>query len=282
MNQPTTCETAASKPAHPVLLRSALLWRLGVPHAFTTRLGGVSTGDFASLNFGNPSDLAPERKDPRANIHANHRLTLDALGQPERRIVEVWQVHAAAVHFVRATEEPRSERARAPGDIDIKADAIVTDDPRVFAGVRVADCAPILLADADGAVVASVHAGWRGVIAGVLPAAIASIRSCTERPLFAAIGPCISAEAFEVGPEVAEAFAQRFGASVLHTNPGTGRRHVNLKLALALQLASAGVMPENIETLPHCTVRDRELFFSHRRDGERSGRMLALIGPRSA
>lgn len=234
---------------------------------------------FASLNFGNPGELAAEHRDPSANITANFELALreiGASGPSARAVVEVHQVHGCDVHRVR-----RGEAARANGR-DVKADAVVTDDPRRIAAVRVADCAPVLIASVDGRVVAAVHAGWRGVIAGVARAACEVMqREFGASELLAAIGPCISAEHFEVGPEVAAEFDRVFGAgsgTVIAPSSPAGKPHVDLKAALERQLLGAGV--EVVETLPHCTVGEPEMFFSHRRERGMTGRHVALIGPR--
>ena len=264
----------------PELLRSRVLDAIGVPHAFTTRRGGVSSGIFSSLNFGNPSDLAPDRRDSVSNIRANLRLVSGAIeprpGVPEREIVEVHQVHAAAVHTVRPSTPPHV-------DPSPKADAIVTDDPRRFAAVRTADCAPVLLASSDGRVVAAVHAGWRGVIAGVANNAVQRMIERGASDIVGAIGPCIGADHFEVGPEVRDEFDRVFGsgAAIVRPAPGCGEDKylVDLKEALRRQLSSRGL--RSIETLPHCTVRDADLFFSHRRERGMTGRMIGIIGPRA-
>jgi YfiH family protein len=149
--------------------------------------------------------------------------------------------------------------------------------------VRVADCCPVLLASADGRVVAAVHAGWRGVVSGVLPAAIASMRTLTREPVVAAIGPCISFEQFEVGDEVAAEFRGAFGpaADALIRSRGPehpGKSLVDLKGALAEQLKLAGIL--EFDTDPGCTVSQPGLFYSHRRDQGVTGRMIGIIGPK--
>lgn len=262
----------ASLETRPVVLRSVLLSRIGVPHAFSTRVGGVSTGMFASLNFGNPGDLPPEQRDPVGNIRENQRRVLESIGASGREIVEVWQVHGDAVVVRRGGVAVAS-------DSDVKADAIVTDDPSCVAAVRTADCAPILLASPDGRVVGAVHAGWRGMIAGVLPAAIKAMRELGASELCGAIGPCITVDAFEVGEEVAREVDRAFGAGAGLVRRDLGAKpHVDLKGALRLQMLSAGLGEKQIETLPHCTVRNAKLFYSHRRDAGTTGRMSAFIG----
>lgn len=260
------------------LLFSPALARVGVPHGFSTRVGGVSAGAFESLNFGNPGELPPGvARDPKANIEENFRRALAAAGCPGRRILQVLQVHGPDVHIHRPG-------AAGPPVVwgDVKADALATDDPGVVLAVRIADCCPVLLASADGRAVAAVHAGWRGVVAGVLPRAIGALRALSDARIVAAIGPCISAEHFEVGAEVAAefhaAFPGRSGRIVL-PHPAAGKARIDLKLALALQLEAAGVADHDAR--PECTVARPDLFFSHRRDRGVSGRMVGLIGPRA-
>jgi YfiH family protein len=233
---------------------------------------------FHSLNFGNPGELAEGERDPRRHIQANWERVLRAIGCDGRCVVEVHQVHGAEVDIV--ARMPR-DRDRAPTP---KADAIVTADPAVAIAVRVADCAPVLLSTRDGRIVGAVHAGWRGVVGGVLPAAVSAIMGLGARAsdLLAAVGPCIGRESFEVGPEVAAEFERVFGPASPHVRAhagSPGKHLVDLKSALAEQLRQAGLAEGSIEVLPHCTVAEPELFFSHRRDRGLTGRMAAVIGP---
>jgi YfiH family protein len=253
---------------------------LPAPHAFTTRVGGVSVSPFDSLNFGNPSELPPGVvRDPKANIEVNFGRILEAIGCRGRRIVQVHQVHGAAVHVVR-----RADTASAAPPIvwgDVKADAIVTDDAGCVVAVRVADCCPVLLASADDTVVGAVHAGWRGVVAGVLPEAIGALRTLAgpDSEIMAAIGPCIGPDRFEVGAEVADEFHRVFGGDVDRLlRPGVpGKFFADLKEALALQLRRSGVGRFSVD--PGCTASDPVRFFSHRRDAGVTGRMIGIIGP---
>lgn len=260
----------------PKLIFSSTLLACRVPHAFTTRQGGVSGGIFSSLNFGNPGDLPTDQRDPSTNIRTNIAAVARELKSANRRVVEVHQVHGAAVHIV------RSGKPDHPTPLDTKADALVTDDPSRLIAVRVADCTPVLLTSADGRVVGAVHAGWRGVIAGVLPSTIKIMQSLGARDLHIAIGPCISAAHFEVGPDVAAEFVRVFGPgnTFLSPHPTTpGKSIVDLKASLGAQARELDATA--IDILPHCTVSSPELFFSHRRDAGRTGRMMAIIGPRS-
>ncbi|MGQ0628414.1 MAG: peptidoglycan editing factor PgeF [Phycisphaerales bacterium] len=245
-----------------------------VPHGFSTRTGGVSGGVFASLNFGNPGELTGPARDPVTNIAENLRRLREAIGAARRSVVEVYQVHGDGVHVYR-----RGEGVEATSRV--RADALVTDDPGVVLCMRTADCAPVLMADGSGRVVAAVHAGWRGVIAGVAARAAEVMEREFSAPCRrAVIGPCIGADAFEVGAEVVEAFRAGFGEdpSVWRAR-SDGKGHVDLQRALRVQLERAGVAV--VEACGGCTVSQPGLYFSHRRDRGVTGRMAALIGVRS-
>lgn len=266
-------------PSHDLaeVLTSPLLARHGVPHCFSTRRGGVSRPPFDSLNFGNPGDLPAERKDPKANIMENWRRVLDVIGCAGRRVVEVHQVHGGEVVKKRRRDEVA--KALDVSEKDPKADAIVTDDAACVATVRVADCVPVLMAGADGRVVAAVHAGWRGVVAGVAVNALLAMREMGVGDCVAAIGPCIGYEHFEVGEEVASEFRRVFGARAPIRGGAGGKSYVDLQAAIELQLKAEGV--REIEVLRRCTVSEPEHFFSHRRDRGVTGRMAGIIGVRT-
>jgi YfiH family protein len=157
----------------------------------------------------------------------------------------------------------------------VEADAIVARAAgRVRAvGVRVADCVPVLLGDCDTGDAAAIHAGWRGIAAGVL-------RSGAERlqrhAIVAAIGPCIGACCFEVGGDVADVIARASVSSVVVGRSG-GKAHVDLRAAVRAQLLALGVAEDAIEDVPGCTRHEPARFHSFRRDGANSGRMLAAI-----
>ncbi|HZW07126.1 MAG TPA: peptidoglycan editing factor PgeF [Phycisphaerales bacterium] len=261
----------ASQPA-PLALRCSILKH--VPHGFSTRNGGISTGVYESLNFGSPGDVPLDDRDTAENVARNYRRLLAVVGATGRRLLEVYQVHGNAVDVVsRASPRP----AGAP---DPKADAIVTDDPATVVAVRTADCLPLLLASGDGRVVAAVHAGWRGVLAGIVQASVDAMRGLGADGVVGAIGPCICGEAFEVGEEVAEQFERVFRPETLVVlrRPQWPRPHIDLKRAVFLQLAASGAA--GAQVLPNCTYSEPELFFSHRRS-RKTGRMAAVIAPAS-
>jgi len=253
-----------------VFYASPLLETLGVAHAFSTRIGGVSEGVFASLNLGNPSGTLQDSSD---NIAQNMRRFMAAAGCDGKMLRKVFQVHGR--HLVWMNKD--SDCADPPS-----ADAIACDDPRCAACVRVADCVPVLLASGDGKMVAAVHAGWRGVVAGVAPAAVAALNERLGRgsEIFAAIGPSIGPGHFEVGIEVVEEFRRVLGTAAPAQLKCGGKAHVDLRAAIAMQLRESGVDAGHIDSTDRCTFRDEDEFFSHRRQRSVSGRMAAIIACR--
>jgi YfiH family protein len=243
-----------------VTYQSPLLRGAGVVHGFSTRLGGVSRGAYASLNLG---PLAKDdATDFNTSIAENYRRLRRALGVDRLPRVECRQVHGGEVWRA-------GETLVRPEDAPC-ADAIVCDVPGRLVVIRTADCVPILLATRDGRTVAAVHAGWRGVVAQVVSHTIAA----TPGDLVAAIGPCISAAHFEVGDEVAEAFAAA-GLAETVVRGAAAKPHIDLQRAVRVQLQRSGVTA--IDAADLCTFRDADEFFSHRRDAGVTGRMAAVV-----
>ncbi len=256
----------------PLALQADPLLYPGRRHGFTTRLGGVSQGTFGALN------LSPKWPEEAQNVEANYGLLARWAGFDRERLYLATQVHGAA--GVRVTDQPR-QTVRV-----VEADYLYTDRPGVTVGVITADCVPVLLADPKHPAVAAIHAGWRGLVAGVIEAAVESLAGLGSRPesLVAGLGPCIGPCCFEVGAEVVEAFAQRFGDEGEIVIPaGTGptpwpKAHVDLWRAARTTLINAGLEPEHIADPPGCTMCLPERFYSYRRDGARIGQQLAYIG----
>jgi YfiH family protein len=256
-------------PSQVVTYVSPLLQQVGVPHAFSTRIGGGSPPPFDSLNLGNPNGC--KIQDARERIRENYVRLLDAAGCADRPLTYLHQVHGGTV--VRL-------RAGVFHDNDSKGDALISDDPSRSLSVRVADCVPILLSSEDGRIVAAVHAGWRGVIAGVAVNAIGEMNRIQDVPadrIIAAIGPSIGFDAFEVGAEVLDEFARVFGPAAPTRRNADGKGRVDLRDAIHRQFIAGGVLPERIDTTDRCTFRDSREFYSHRRDQGVTGRMAAII-----
>lgn len=157
-----------------------------------------------------------------------------------------------------------------------QADALVAMDRDDAVGVRVADCVPILLADPASGAVAAVHAGWRGIVAGVVASAFDAARARGASMTLAAIGPCIGPCCFEVGDDVAARIAGATSSDVV-ARRAEGKAWVDLRRAVRAQLRALGVTDAHADDVPGCTRCDAEHFFSHRRDGDAAGRHLAFI-----
>ncbi|RLQ21426.1 peptidoglycan editing factor PgeF [Seongchinamella sediminis] len=235
-------------------------WHLpGVTALATTRAGGSSAAPFASFNLGDHVG-----DDARA-VAANRRALLAAL--PAGSVIQwLQQVHGKRV--VRAGEGDCPE-AGCP-----EADACWSDQPGMACAVMTADCLPVLLAAEDGQVVAAAHAGWRGLLAGVLEATVAAMGVDPMR-LLAWLGPAIGPAAFAVGPEVREAFVERDPVgSAFMPAAQPGKYLANLYQLARYRLAQAGV--NRIHGGDRCTYSEADQFFSYRRDGK-TGRMAAVI-----
>lgn len=224
----------------------------GIRAASSLRLGGRSTGVFASLNLG------AHVGDEPAAVAANRAVLVKALDLPAE---PVWlqQVHGTEV-----------VTAHDPGAA--VGDAATTDRAGVVCAVMTADCLPVLLCAVDGSQVAAAHAGWRGLAGGVLEAAAAAMQG---DELMAWLGPAIGPEAFEVGDEVRETFVRRLGdCGQAFVASGEGRWRADLYHLARLALQRAGV--DRIYGGGWCTYSEAERFFSYRRDGQ-TGRMATLI-----
>jgi YfiH family protein len=242
--------------------------------AFTTRTGGASAGPYASLNLG-----AGSGDDP-STVAANARRLGAALGFATERLARIRQVHGADVALVR-------EPGPAGGPIG-DFDAVVTDRPGVVLLVLAADCVPVLLVDPERRAVGAVHAGWRGVAADAPGAAVRRMAAAFEsRPaaIRAAIGPCIGACCYEVDAPVADAFAASGlaldgAAGVARPAPareGRPRWRLDLVAAVRARLVAAGIPAGSVSATGLCTACRPDLFFSHRRDGARTGRQAGVV-----
>jgi YfiH family protein len=188
------------------------------------------------------------------------------------------QVHGASVATARSGTTSPWETP--------EADAIVSNDPHLAIAVRVADCAPVLLADRKRAAVGAVHAGWRGAVQSIVSEAVRAMQrefGCDPGDLVAAIGPCLGPCCGEVGQEVVQAF-QEAGHSVAALerwfSPGPrGRPMLDLWRANVDQLAAAGVLRENIHAAELCTKTHAAIMHSYRASGKAAGRMLGAIRP---
>ncbi len=259
-----------------VLYRSAQLLSEGFAHGFSTRHGGVSAAPFDTMNLGVAQ--APGQPDSDENIAENARRLMKAIGAPEAAMVRVRQVHGSQVYACAGDERF--------GPPEAEADGVIAASARTAACVRTADCVPVLLACTATGAVAAVHAGWRGIVAGVVSQTIAQMRArhgSRSAGILAAIGPCIGAGVYEVGAETAAEF-ERAGLGEFVLAAGAGGRakeHLDCFGAVREQLLLAGIPLDSVDGQELCTVGTPREFFSYRRDGARSGRMAAVIVPRT-
>lgn len=240
----------------------------GLRHAFMTREGGVSKGLYASLNCGLGSG------DAAARVAENRARAAARLGLEAEALCTLYQVHGTEALRVdgpwRAGARPR-------------ADALVSATPGIALGVLTADCAPVLLADAEAGVIGAAHAGWKGALAGVIEAAVAAMVALGGRRerIAAALGPCIAQASYEVGPEFPAPFLAEDAQNSAHFRPAAREGHHQFDLAgyVLAKLVAAGI--EAPEHLAHDTLAEKELFFSYRRaclEGEDDyGRALSAI-----
>ncbi len=231
----------------------------------------MSDGPFASLNLG-----FVDGEDPR-NVVENRRRAAAHLGTDVDRLVVPQQAHTDTVAVVGTPDAGRGARddAGAPP----RTDGLATGATGVTLLLQSADCPLILLHDARRGAIAAVHAGWRGALAGIAGRAVETLRErlgCDPADLRAGIGPSVGPCCYEVGEDVAEAFA-RVNPAGLASLARTGRRAVlDLRALNASQLVTAGLRPDRIEVARICTRCDATRFFSVRRDGRRTGRFGLL------
>ena len=276
------------------VIESRALARLSwLAHGFSTRPGGASVLD------GKPAlNLGFTEWDERERVSANRARLAQAVGAGEMALVTLRQFHSDVIHVAPAP------CAEAP-----KADALITATPGLLLGVQTADCVPILLADTRRRIVAAIHAGWRGTLARIAVKTLGRMSmgfGTCPRDVIAALGPAIGRECYEVGPEVAQAFAAQFPVAaewfdgpfeqLAHGEeplwlpwltmmppghvPPPPRVQLDLRAANRWQLIDAGVSEKNIAVSKLCTACRLDLLFSYRREGANTGRSMAVIGIR--
>jgi purine-nucleoside/S-methyl-5'-thioadenosine phosphorylase / adenosine deaminase len=259
-------------------------------HGFSTRPGGVSDVDGEKV-----LNLGAVEWDSRENVEENKRRFQSVLGASDLALVSLHQIHSDVV---------RSFTSAPPNHC--KGDASATNRPGLVLGVRTADCAPVLVVDPKKRVVAAIHAGWRGTLQRIVTKTIGQMQmefGCRPQDLLAAIGPTIGPCCYEVDTEVAVAFAAKFGNAAeffdeLRTGdepnplqwlnmmppghqPPPNKVLLDLPKANRLQLLEAGLRERNIFVSDLCTACRRDLLFSYRREGARSGRLMSVVGIRT-
>ena len=237
----------------------------------TTRHGGCGSGAYGSFN------CTPYTGDELSVVLANQELLCKLVGITAEQLIVPYQTHSCNVLIVDEAFMQLSSDARHA--MLQEKDAVITDVPNLCLCVSTADCVPVLLYDAAHEVVAAVHAGWRGTVEKIVVHTLQAMRERYDTraaDVHAIIGPCISLEAFEVGIEVYEAF-EHIGydmEQISRWHPEKEKYHIDLPAANRLQLLAEGVPPTQIHDSAICTYTQHQDFFSARRLGIRSGRIL--------
>lgn len=249
-------------------LRSGLLSRpgCGISHGFFTRAGGVSEGIYRGLNVGQGSGDNPD------DIAENRRRVANMLGIEPEQLATPHQVHSPDVIAVSAPfagERPR-------------VDGIVTATPNLAIGVLTADCGPVLFADSEAGIISAAHAGWKGALTGVLENTIAEMEKLGAKRdnIVAVLGPMISQQNYEVGPEFVARFVQADTANDRWFKPSSRDDHAKFDLDgyIVDRLTRSGVAASSLNV---CTYADEDQFYSYRRTTHRSepdyGRQISAI-----
>ena len=246
----------------------------GIEHFCTTRKGGVSKGSFSSFNLGNFSDDNP------MDIYENRQILSRMWYMEIEDFIIPHQTHSANVLVVDEAfmESDQSNKI----EILYGVDAAITHLQNIFLCATTADCVPVLLYDKSKQIVAAIHAGWKGIVGGIIENTISKMNEIYDSnadDIIATIGPSISMKHYEVGEELITKYNEAgFDLSSTSTiNKETNKWHIDLKAITCNELIRLGVAPQQIEASPLCTYDRSDLFFSARRQSLVSGRMISGI-----
>ena len=245
--------------------------KLLCPHGFSTRLGGVSSGVYESLNLG------MNRGDEDRLVCENWNRFLAAAGIENRTLVYGQQVHENTVHVATADDLKKI----CDWNELIEADGYVTAEKNIPLVIFTADCVPLLLEDTQAGVIGAIHCGWRSTVKDIPGNAIEAMVELGAKPqnIKAAIGPSIEKCCFEVGSEVITAAGQLLekGIPELYTLKPNGKYMLDLKGVVQSRLIQLGVSRENIDLVGKCTCCNEAEYFSHRRMGADRGSLASVI-----
>lgn len=245
-----------------------------VRHGFSVREGGVSTGPYASMN------LSFTMGDATENVLANYRLMAQALDVDLGSMTSVWQAHTDNIRLI--GEGDKGKGIILPKESE-PCDGMITNARGVTLVTLHADCLPLYFLDPVNRAIGLTHSGWRGTQQAISIRTLEAMErefGTVRENVRIFIGPGISRSAFEVGPEVAEAFVELLGknrSEMILTPRQMGKWTLDLPLANEMLFLEAGIRPDHIHTAEFCTYRRSDLFFSHRRDGSVRGSMAAFL-----
>lgn len=245
-------------------------------HAFSTRIGGVSTDQYKSMNLNFKQGDLPE------NVTENYKIFCQATGLPYETLVSSCQDHHTNVRCV--TKKDCGIGIWREHD-QLSVDALVTNEPGVTLVTHNADCTPLLFADPEKKVIALAHAGWRGTVEKIGEAAVETMcetYGCDPTDIIAVVGPAIGACCYEVDTPVYERFASltELKPAYFTKSLGRGKYLVDLKEANRRMLLEAGLLSINITISDVCTRCNHGLLYSHRASGGKRGGLVAMMGIR--
>ncbi len=239
----------------------------GIKHGFSLRAGGVSEGDFSSLNVG------LRRGDNPFNAIRNIEICVDSLNMNKERLTLTYQLHTDKVRFLTPEDVGKGLIREWGGGVD----GVITDMPQTPVMTYSADCVPTLLYDPVRKMIGAVHGGWRGTKDNIAANAVRVMceHGCEAENIIALIGPAIGMCCYEVSCDVGEAFYGKYPQWVKKKTDD--KYMVDLKRITARELTDAGVREENIENSNICTACENGSFFSHRAQKGRSGLLGGFI-----
>lgn len=251
-----------------------LFEKAGLKHGFSTKRGGVSTGDCATMN------LSFTRGDDPDHVMENHRILADAIGYKVENLVLSNQVHDTVIRRVDASDCGKGVTRQS--DL-IGVDGLITQDPKVVLMTFFADCVPLFFYDPVEQAVGACHSGWRGTVARIGAKTVEAMgQEFGTRPgnLLTVIGPSICASCYEVSADVAEEFEKEFPEvqwrEILEKKPAH-KYQLDLWRANEIILEEAGIPKGQIEVSELCTCCHSDLLFSHRATGGRRGNLSGII-----
>ena len=245
---------------------------LPIPHLFTTKHGGVSTGVCASMNL----SVSSNGKDTKENVTENFRR-LSTLGFDYDSFTLLNQRHTNIVLAV--SNEHRGNNVRLPNFLEI-ADGMITNDPSVTLVTSHADCQALYFYDPVNQAIGLSHSGWRGVLENIAFNTVTSMQNTyhtNPSDLIVGVSPSLSVCCFEVDEDVASAFLQKFAFSKDYITQKGPKFHIDLLALTKKHLLNAGVLEKNIFIADICTRCNSELFHSHRKSGTNRGNMVAML-----
>jgi YfiH family protein len=254
---------------------SSLLSReKSLTHFFTTRAGGNGQGTYATLNLGMFCNDDPE------TVIDNRKILCHTIGINEEKLIVPEEVHSADVKEI--TESFFYLSPNEKGIYLSACDGLLTNLSGCCLAVTTADCVPVLLYDKKNGSIAAIHAGWKGIVKKIIPAAIEKMSvlyGTKPHDIIAATGPCISAQMYEVSEEMIGNFESVFSPEIVSqlTESRDGKFYIDLRKAVFVQCLACQIPESHIGIHPHCTYQMPELYFSARRDSFNSGRMLSGI-----